>query len=51
MAILAYVDPVSGALLLQLLVAGFVGTIAFFRKGIWRAISLITRRSWDEPEE
>ncbi len=30
-----YIDPVSGSLLLQSLVAGFLGAVAFWRKSIW----------------
>jgi len=33
--IILYIDPVSGSLLLQSLVAGFLGAVAFWRKSIW----------------
>jgi len=33
----AYIDPFSGTILLQVIVAGVVGCVAFFRKTIWRA--------------
>lgn len=33
--IVLYIDPVSGSLLLQSLVAGFLGAVAFWRKSIW----------------
>lgn len=32
--LLAYIDPESGALLLQVLIAGFIGFLASFRKAI-----------------
>ncbi|QDV32514.1 hypothetical protein [Tautonia plasticadhaerens] len=31
MHILAYIDPISGTILLQLLIGGIIGGIAFFR--------------------
>jgi len=35
---LAYIDPVSGSILIQALVAAAAGTVAFFRKSIWRVM-------------
>jgi hypothetical protein len=32
---LAYIDPVSGSILIQTLVAAVAGGFAFFRKSIW----------------
>jgi hypothetical protein len=32
---LAYIDPVSGSILIQTLVAAVAGGAAFFRKSIW----------------
>ena len=48
--VLAYVDPVSGYVFLQILVAGLLGGVAFFRKWIWKTIGLITGRGSSEPE-
>ncbi|NQT40951.1 MAG: hypothetical protein HQ581_25895 [Planctomycetes bacterium] len=46
---LAYVDPASGTILLQLIVAGAIGLAAFFRRSIHRCFHLITvRRHADE---
>ena len=46
--LLGYIDPVSGAIVLQLLVAGVLGAVAFFRKSIWRMLRFITRRGNDD---
>lgn len=35
---LLYIDPVSGSIVLQALVAGVVGGVAFFRRSIARAL-------------
>ena len=32
---LAYIDPVSGSILIQTLIAAVAGGAAFFRKSIW----------------
>jgi hypothetical protein len=37
--VVLYIDPVSGSLLLQSLVAGFLGAVAFWRKSIWAFFS------------
>lgn len=41
---LAYIDPVSGTLIVQLLIAGFVGVVGFFRRSIWAMGSRIFRK-------
>jgi len=33
-ASLAYIDPVSGTILLQLIIAGVIGVVGFFRRAI-----------------
>ncbi|HET9328608.1 MAG TPA: hypothetical protein VFQ05_17710 [Candidatus Eisenbacteria bacterium] len=33
--VILYIDPVSGSLLFQTLIAGFLGAVAFWRKSIW----------------
>jgi len=43
---LAYIDPVSGSILIQAIAAAMVGTVAFFRKSIW---SVIRRFSGSAP--
>ena len=48
---LAYIDPVSGTILLQLIVAGFVGCVAFFRRTIWRVCNKILRLDRNQPQE
>ena len=32
---LAYIDPVSGSILIQTLIAAVAGGAAFFRKSLW----------------
>jgi hypothetical protein len=51
--LLAYIDPGTGSFLLQMLIAGAVGTIAYFRKTVF---GLFRRNkdqdsSPDDPEE
>jgi len=36
---IAYIDPVSGSILLQVILAALVGTAAFFRRSILRLVS------------
>ena len=43
---LAYIDPVSGSILIQAIVAAVAGSMAFFRKSIW---SVIRRFTGGEP--
>jgi len=41
MRLLAYVDPVSGAIVLQALIAGLVGIVVFFRNSLARMMGLL----------
>ena len=41
---LAYIDPVSGSILIQTLLAAVAGGIAFFRRSIWALMSRFTGR-------
>lgn len=41
----AYIDPVSGSIILQALIAGFIGAVAFFRKTIRNVASKIWRKN------
>jgi hypothetical protein len=45
---IAYIDPVSGSILVQAIVAAGAGTVAFFRKSIWAIVRRFSGRS-DEP--
>ncbi len=45
---LLYIDPVSGSIVLQALVAGVVGGVAFFRRSIARMFRGLTGRSSDQ---
>lgn len=40
---LAYIDPVSGTIIVQLIFAGAVGTIAFFRRSLMRILGKLLR--------
>jgi len=37
----AYIDPMSGTILLQLIVAGLIGSVIFFRNFVRRAIRFV----------
>jgi hypothetical protein len=41
---LSYIDPFSGSILLQVIVAGIIGVIAYFRRWIWRLLWPWSRR-------
>ena len=49
--VLAYFDPFTGSLILQLLVAGTVGCVAFFRRSIYRLGRLVSRRPPRDEEQ
>ena len=48
--LLAYIDPGSGMILLQLIIAGAIGVVVFFRNLLWRAVCFVTGRS-PKPED
>jgi len=41
MRLLAYVDPVSGSIILQALIAGVIGIMVFFRNSLARLVGLV----------
>jgi len=41
--VLAYIDPMSGAIVLQILIAGVIGAGAFFRHSIWAFLRRVFR--------
>jgi hypothetical protein len=41
---LAYIDPVSGSILIQTILATIAGGMTFFRKSIWAAVRRLTGR-------
>lgn len=50
--LLAYIDPVSGLIVLQVLVAGVLGAIGFFRRSIGSLFAKMFRRPRSkEPRE
>lgn len=36
--LLSYIDPMSGAILIQVITAGIIGCAAFFRQSIWHTV-------------
>jgi hypothetical protein len=46
---LAYMDPVSGSILIQAIVAAAAGSVAFFRKSIGRMFRRLTGKPPDPP--
>ena len=51
-ATLAYIDPQSGTLLLQMIIAGAVGALAFFRNAIFGFLGFFKRgKPKDEPKD
>lgn len=38
---LAYIDPASGVLALQAMIAGSLGTVVYFRRALWRVLGVI----------
>lgn len=47
---LAYIDPMSGAMVLQLVIAGIAGFMTFFRRSIVGSCkSLLGKKSNSEP--
>lgn len=48
--LLAYIDPMSGAIVLQLLVAFVAGTAAYFRHTVFGGIKRLFFKSNDELE-
>jgi hypothetical protein len=56
--LLAYIDPGSGMILLQLIIAGAIGVVVFCRNLLWRAFCFVTGRpprpedkEADEPQQ
>lgn len=48
--VMGYIDPVSGTLIIQVIIAAFVGTIGFFRKSIWNTIGWIFGRQTSDTD-
>jgi hypothetical protein len=49
--IFAYIDPMSGAIVFQLLLATCFGVVAFFRRGILGAFRSVLRFTKPKPPE
>ena len=41
--VFSYIDPMSGAIILQVAIAGIIGCIAFFRRSVWAVVSTVFR--------
>jgi hypothetical protein len=41
----AYIDPVSGSILLQVIIAGIIGAIGYFFRPLWRFVRRLFGRS------
>jgi hypothetical protein len=46
-----YIDPVAGSIVVQAIVAGVVGGVAFFRRSIARFFGLFLGRRQQNPPE
>lgn len=44
-SLFSYIDPGSGAILLQVVIAGVIGSMIFFRATVSRIVRFVTRRS------
>ena len=48
---LAYFDPVSGTIILQAIIAGAIGTVAFFRKWLWKMFCACSNRETSKERQ
>jgi len=48
---IAYIDPGSGSLVLQVAIAGILGSFGYFRAGLWRMVRLVTGRTAAVPSQ
>lgn len=48
---LAYIDPGTGSLVLQMLIAGVVGTLAFFRGAIFSFLGIFKGSRKESPAD
>ena len=47
----AYIDPVSGAIILQVILAGAVGLVTFFRRSVFGFVRKLFRRGRPSDEQ
>ena len=47
--LLGYIDPGSGMIILQLIAAGIIGVLIFFRNLWWKFLGIFTGRKTDLP--
>jgi hypothetical protein len=48
--VFGYIDPGSGFILLQVILAGIIGSMVFFRNMLWWAVGLVTGRGKKKDE-
>ena len=49
--LLAYIDPGSGTLLVQMLIAGLIGATAFFRQAIFGFFGFFKKKPKDDADK
>ena len=47
----AYIDPASGSILLQVIIAGAVGALGYFFRPIWRFFRMLRRNPAAPPTQ
>ncbi len=48
---LAYIDPASGSILLQVIIAGTLGAFGYFFRPIWRFFRMLGGKNAAPPQE
>ena len=51
--VFSYIDPMSGSILLQVVIAAVIGCVAYFRRSVWQITCFVFRikRSNDSSSE
>ena len=47
----AYIDPASGSILLQVIIAGALGAFGYFFRPIWRFFRMLGGKKTESPPE
>ncbi len=48
---LGYIDPVSGTIILQMIIAGAVGCLVWFRSTVYRLVAAVLRPRGSKPSK
>ena len=48
--LLGYIDPGSGQVILQIVIAGLIGALVFFRNLWWKFLGIFTGRKAEPPQ-